>query len=474
MYKKLIIWCTIAALGASPLCGTGLGADKPADKSIEVRKLSLVPAPEPKPAMAYRLLPRQLDKKTGNAALFYYSAAALCPDGEPEKVSDKIREWRDVPVGELPRKEVDKALAQFSNCFHYIELASRCTDCQWETPIEDGYSLQMPHLSTFRRMAFALDLQIRLKVADGQIDQAIELLQQGLQMGRDIAEGPTLIENLVGVAISALMLKGAEGLAQTPDSPNLYWALTALPEPMIDMYRSLEYERECLFIEFPRLRNLENDVLTPAQASDVVSEFMNKMAGLSGGPDGMAFPGILPIGWVMLHYADAKQFLAHRGFSQERIEAMPAAQAVLIYQKQEYLEMMDNVFKWFALPYHQSRPHLEEGERQLGRLYRDKLKANIFSIMAPALYRVAFLQARLDRNIAMLRTVEAIRMFAADHSGRLPRTLDEITSVPVPSDPVTGEEFVYRRTDAKNARLEAPKSPAESRRRPVWELTVRQ
>ncbi|MHC4431963.1 MAG: hypothetical protein ACYTBS_08995 [Planctomycetota bacterium] len=474
MYKKLIIWCITAALGLSPLCGTGLGADKPADKSVEVRRLLLVPAPEPKPAMAYRLLPRQLDKKTGNAALFYYSAAALCPDGGEESVSDKISDWRGLRVEELPRKEVEEALAQFSNCFHYIELASRCTDCQWETPVEDGYSLQMPHLSTFRRMAFALDLQIRLKVADGQIDQAIELLQQGLQMGRDIAEGPTLIENLVGVAISALTLKGVEGLAQTPESPNLYWALTALPDPMIDMYSSLEYEREALFIEFPQLRNLEDEVLTPAQASAIVSESLQKIAGFSGGPRELPFAGILPIGWVMLHYADAKQFLAHRGFSQERIEAMPAAQAVLIYQKQEYLEMMDDLFKWFAIQYRQSRTHLEEGERQLGRLFRDKLKANVFSILFPALYRVAFLQTRLDRNIAMLRTVEAMRMFAADHSGRLPRTLDEITSVPVPSDPVTGERFVYRRTDAKNARLEAPKSPAESSRRPVWELTVRQ
>jgi len=465
----------IAAAGALPLCGRSLGADKSTDKTIEMRKLSLVPASEPRPAMAYRLLPRQLDKKTGNAALFYYSAAALCPDGEPEDVGEKIGQWRDLPVEELPRKEVDEALLLFSKSFHYIELASRSTDCQWETPVEDGYSLQMPHLATFRRMSFALQLQIRLKVADGQIDRAIEMLQQGLQMGRNIAEGPTLIENLVGVAITALMLREVEGLTQRPDSPNLYWALTALPEPMIDMYSSLEYEREALFIEFPQLRNLEEKVLTPAQASAIVSDFMKKITGLSGGPHEMPFQGILPLGWVMIHYADAKQFLARRGFSQERIEAMPAAQAVLIYQKQEYLEMMDNLFKWFAIPYHQSRLYLEQGEEQFSRHHRDKgLKANLFSVLLPALYRVAFLQARLDRNIAMLRIIEAIRMFAADHSGRLPGALAEITAVPIPSDPVTGEEFVYRRTDAKNARLEASKSPAESKRRPVWELTVKQ
>jgi hypothetical protein len=64
-------------------------------------------------------------------------------------------------------------------------------------------------------------------------------------------------------------------------------------------------------------------------------------------------------------------------------------------------------------------------------------------------------------------------MYAADHSGRLPRSLGEIDAVPIPSDPVTGGQFIYRRTDARNARLEAGKSPAESKRRPVYELTVR-
>jgi hypothetical protein len=64
-------------------------------------------------------------------------------------------------------------------------------------------------------------------------------------------------------------------------------------------------------------------------------------------------------------------------------------------------------------------------------------------------------------------------MFAADHSGRLPGSLAEITSVPIPADPVTGKDFLYERIDARNARLEAPVSPAESRKRPVYELTVK-
>jgi hypothetical protein len=474
MYKKIIIWQLIAALGVLPLCPAVHGADKTTDQSVEVRTLSLVPAGEPIPAMSYRLLPRYLDQKTGNAALFYYSAAALCPDREPEDIREKISDWREKSVDQLNRKEVEEALSYFSNCFHQIKLAAQRNDCQWEMPLEDGFAMQMPHLATFRRMIFAMQLQIRLKIADRQTDQALEMLRQGLYMGRSITQGPTVIQDLVGTAITALLLKEVESLMQMPDSPNLYWALTALPDPMIDMHTSLENEREVLFVEFPQLRNLESEVLSPAQASAVVSDFMKKIQILNGGTGDVPFQGLMPVGWVMMHYSDAKEFLAHKGYSQERIDALPAAQAVLIYQKQEYLEIMDNFFKWFEIPYYQAQPHLKKAEKHLDNHSHTKgIKANLFTTLLPALSRIAFLQARLNRNIALLRTIEAIRMFAAEHSGQLPGSLTEITSVPIPADPVTGKDFIFRRIDSQNARLEAPVAPDERKRRPVYELTIK-
>ena len=52
-------------------------------------------------------------------------------------------------------------------------------------------------------------------------------------------------------------------------------------------------------------------------------------------------------------------------------------------------------------------------------------------------------QARLDRRVAALRVVESIRMYAATKGGALPESLDNITDVPVPLDPVTGKPFGY-------------------------------
>jgi hypothetical protein len=48
-------------------------------------------------------------------------------------------------------------------------------------------------------------------------------------------------------------------------------------------------------------------------------------------------------------------------------------------------------------------------------------------------------------------------MFASEHDGKLPKTLDEIAAVPVPNNPATDKAFKYR-LDGKTAILELPPS----------------
>ena len=61
---------------------------------------------------------------------------------------------------------------------------------------------------------------------------------------------------------------------------------------------------------------------------------------------------------------------------------------------------------------------------------------------------------RLDRHLAALQCVEALRLYAADE-GRLPEELGQITEVSVPDDPVMQKPFSYRR-NGSDAVFEAP------------------
>jgi hypothetical protein len=86
--------------------------------------------------------------------------------------------------------------------------------------------------------------------------------------------------------------------------------------------------------------------------------------------------------------------------------------------------------------------------------------------------RVRVTMNRLEGDVAALQCLEALRHYAASHSGQLPKQLSEITGVQVPADPGTGKPFAYR-YDGSKAVLEvsAPKggTPRDSTR---YEITV--
>jgi hypothetical protein len=68
--------------------------------------------------------------------------------------------------------------------------------------------------------------------------------------------------------------------------------------------------------------------------------------------------------------------------------------------------------------------------------------------------RAHLLMNRLDRHVAALQCVEALRLYAGAHNGKFPDKLREITEVAVPENPVNKKPFVYHRTGSK-AVLEA-------------------
>ena len=65
------------------------------------------------------------------------------------------------------------------------------------------------------------------------------------------------------------------------------------------------------------------------------------------------------------------------------------------------------------------------------------------------------------RQINLLRTVEALRMYAAEH-GRWPEKLDEIKAVPVPNDPFTEKPFEYAVKDGVALLRPTPDARAEN------------
>ena len=142
-------------------------------------------------------------------------------------------------------------------------------------------------------------------------------------------------------------------------------------------------------------------------------------------------------------YPDAKQRLIAAGQPAAEVEAMPVFEVIAIDALATYDELRDRTMCWFYFPYWQARPHLEAAESYLLTEGRKRETIPLASQLIPAMRNVSMAQARVDREVAFLRVIEAIRMYAAAHEGRLPQQLTDITDVPLPIDPMNGKQFEY-------------------------------
>ena len=441
----LVLLAAVPALAQSP--------EKPIPLIIH-------PAAAAIPALRYQLLPQVDDLSPGNRALLYYRS--FSPEWEEwrrrQGFLDQMDRALHAPLKELLRKDLDWVL--HAHQLHEVDLAARREHVDWElTPRlrSEGIGLLLPDMQSFRTTANLLALRARLEIADQQYDKALHTLQTGYALGRDVGDAPLLISALVGVSICTVMSEQVEELIQAPGSPNLYWALTALPSPMVSLRKPLQGERMIVYSELPELRDLETTRLSPQQRQALVAHLIRLRAMMRDDrpvPSGANWEGRLELtALVGKLYPEAKRALIARGRKAEDVEGLPALQVVMIHLLHQYQRLQDDLFKWFNLPYWQALPELAKADQQIAAA-RSRLEADLLLGFLPAISKVYTTTTRLDRRLAALRCVEAIRVYAAAHNGRLPAALSDITEVPVPIDPMTGNSFEYK-ADGNKATLSA-------------------
>lgn len=454
------------AQGIATIAGGPATSPQTAEETPVVA-LSIHPAPEPQPALRYRLLPPVSELQPGNAALLYDTAILIVSERSEAEELGKVRDWLDVPTAELPREEVQSALYALQHATRYLDLAARRESCDWQLPLKtEGPNALLPGLSKMRDMARLLALKARVEIADGKHHEALRTIQTGFALARHTAEAPTLIHGLVGMAISGLMLQQVEGLIQAPDAPNLYWALAALPGPLVDLRRAMEQETEWLFVLLPELREAQTSQLTDAEWQAL----LENLVGLPGQFDGSKKQAA-GTAMALLMYPKGKRWMVEQGHTQEEVDAMPVARVVVTYMVQPYIRLRDEQQKWLYLPYRQAREGLRRAEEQINAA-RQSFAGNVLVMLMPALGRVSFQVAKHERSIAALRCVEAVRLYAAAHDARLPARLSDITEVPIPIDPVTGEQFTYELVDGKATLYSPPPPDGQPRDGLHYELTI--
>jgi hypothetical protein len=456
----LAVVCTIllppVAFSQQSVAGAGLPEE--ARKAV---KVVIHPAAEPRPALKYELLPPLAERIPGNAAVWWNRIPAertnfFAEFNKPGGLWDQAAKWMEIPLGDPREKELRNQVRGLDHpgMLSDMERAARFESCDWELPIREGnfYAMLLPELQQTRTYGRLLSAKARLQIADGEYDRAVQTLQTGYALARGVAQGPTLIHALVGTAIAGMMTTQVREMAQQPHAPNLYWALSALPRPLVDFRPGFEAESDALFLCFPELRDLNKKQLSSQQWREQLLKLMEPLR-WSGG-DRLSDEGdlLMITGLSLQGYPRAKQYLVEHGRSAAEVEAMPVAQVILLFSVQVYEELRDEELKWLFLPYAEASKGMERAAQDFRQAnIRGREILPIAAMLVPAVQAAKTAEARGEWYLAQLRILEALRLYAAAH-GRLPDRLDEISEVPIPVNPFDGKPFTYHR-DGNKAEL---------------------
>ncbi len=436
--RYIFLSILLATMWLSPSAGAADDENKP-------KKLVLYPAAAPRPALKYQLLPTVRERKPGNAVVFYGKIKAeqnnfFCN----RELQDKLESYREAPLEELrDAKEIDV----LPGVLRFLKRGVVCEDSDWQITIrEDGFETLLPEIQESRQYARYLQTLARKQIALGKFDEAVETLKCGYAFGRHVGNNPTLVAGLVGNAIIGIMSETLEEFIQQPGAPNLYWALTYLPQPIIDLRQNLDGETIGFDVTFPELFDVDEPIKDPDywhRRCLKTAKTLDKVADLFG-EDSVQKMSAMKFDRDSRSYQAAKRALTERGMTAEEVEAMPAGRAILMATAKMYEDAKDEQLKCYFLPYWEAEPLLDRAEKNLKRMAQQREEPlPITSRLLPAnrVARTAF--ARLEQRIAFLRVVEALRLHGAANGGHLPKRLDDVTVVPIPVDPVTGKKFSY-------------------------------
>jgi hypothetical protein len=415
-------------------------ADPPAAATETVIRLTVQPMPAPKPALRYVLLPELKEQNPGNPIHNYLKCFMEQQQFFFNKESVERRsQLLAMPLKELPAQELQD---YGGSALRQADWAARLDKPDWQILLKlkaEGVYLLLPDVQQLRMLANALKVRFRAEVALGHFDDALRTAKTLFAIARHLGEHPTFIGDLVGIAIANVAIGPLEEMLEQPGCPNLYWALTNLPKPLARLDVGAEGERTWLLADF---RDLDDSA---PMSPDQFKKFIAHIEPLIGvNEEKVVKPSGGVRAWLDARNKDeglvsaARRRLVEVGLPEERVARFPADQVLLLDEKRAYEVRRDDLMKLMNVPTWQVEA-LSDPAKEM-----KALETALFPF-EPAISKVRRAQARLEQRIGLLRHVEALRLYAAEHNGRLPATLAEFP-VPLPEDPFTGKPFRYEVT----------------------------
>jgi hypothetical protein len=214
--KRLIISMSVLLLLASlSLAPTFAGIDQISDL-LSVQK-ELISTENEEPDTTKTNYVTELNKlgiagrpESDNAAPYYEKAIELYVE-KPESLKKISTTGWPKEMTAQQQAMLKKWVQDNNRALEQIQLGSNKTYC-WskhtgKTLHQPEHKNEMPHLSTIRQLAFALQARAMLSAEDGDVTSAANDILALYTFGAHVANGPkTLLEKMAGIAVKALSI----------------------------------------------------------------------------------------------------------------------------------------------------------------------------------------------------------------------------------------------------------------------------
>jgi len=406
----------------------------PAQEGETKVRFDVKPLAAPRPSLKYQLLPSVDEIETGTALQLYLKCFMEQNAFYHDKAAVADREkWQTCALKDLP---LDKVRNYGGGSLRYADQAARMSHLDWQIIGDirkNGAFTLLPEVQKMRSLATALKVRLRGEIAERRFDAAAGTVKTMFKLGSQLGDHPSLIGNLVGIAVVSLAIPCLEEMIQE-GGPNLYWALATLPSPLVSLRQGMQGERMFFVADLNRVvRDGRVDDAGLDKAIGVWGPLFKSEGGK--GPDLKAYikEHVAKAG----HVEAARARLVEYGMAAAVVKEMTPAQVVLLDEQRLFEERMDESSRWLVQPYHLAEARLKAEEARGDGFFRFLLSH------AGKVHRI---QARAEQRLKLLRVLEALRLHAAAHAGALPKSLAEI-DVPLPDDPFTGKPFRYEVKD---------------------------
>ncbi len=347
-----------------------------------------------------------------NAATYYLKAIEVYV--EPARGSGLSRLRDEVMAGRSTDASGELApyLEDNKQALELIEQAAAHDGCHFPVVLPLGESLDtmsvaeilLRHLTGMREFARLAVVKGKAREYERRYEDALDAHLLALQIGNHAAQGPTLIEGLVGVACNAIGMKAIE---------------------------------ECLV-------RYELDEKTLAMAQLRVHELSKQQPSVMTGMRGERVWSTSIVEFLVDHPERTRDFVGGGNLGQAAWVLMLRSEEGRAQARRDVRAFWDEMEQALELPLSEFI-ETGAGEEPIRKARARKFPPNIMSALGPALARVRATYGRNEVSWTVLDVEFALARYKAEH-GMYPRTLEELKPLMVSDgiDPFSGKPLHYR------------------------------